>query len=319
MTMAAARFSPADDPKTAALKMATPILAQARPRPERLARLGRVFEQIASRAALDLADLLPSPVQLNLGEVLVSKAGPFLTERHGAGAIGVFRGDDAATPILIGIDGTCIDMIVEAAFGADGSEPVATTSRPLSRIELRLAGAIFQKIIRTVHSASADPGATVPDLDRVECLTGQPVLVRREDEWLIARLEFCALDRVGELFILMPLAAAGTLRDMPADASPGPSGGDPGWSAHIQQHLTRTDITLRAILDEQEFTLGQIVELKPGDMLPLRATPQSQVKLVSNEQPLLWCELGQADGAYTLRVQDFVSAEQDLIDAILSE
>lgn len=296
---------------------AVPIFAQTRIRPERLSQLGAVFERIVTRSALELGDFFTAPVQLGLGEVLVGKAGSFLAERHGGGAVGVFRGNGNDAPILIGADGPAIDMIIEAGFGADGSEPVENSNRPLSTIEARLAASVFQRIIGAIHEASEKKGAP-PALDRLECLSDQPALVRREDEWLIARLEFTALNRSGELFILMPIAAAGALRDIPMETSP-TAHHDPGWSGRIQQELTRTDVTLHAILDERELTLDEIANLKPGGMLLLRATPQSQVKLVSNAQPLLWCELGQADGAYTLRVQDFISAEQDLIDAILSE
>lgn len=317
--MTALNPSPADDLEAITSRATTPIFAQSRLRPERLAQLGAVFERIVARSAHELGDFFAAPVQLGLGEILVGTADIFLAERHGAGAVAVFRGDGGSAPILIGADGAGIDMIIEAGFGADGSEPVENSSRPLSKIELRIASAVFQRVVRPVHDASAEKNAAPPALDRIECLSDQPTLVRRKDEWLIARLEFDALERSGELFILMPIATAGALRDTSEDAPSSSTNSDPGWSTRIQQELTRTDVTLRAILDEREFTLGEITEFKPGDMLPLRATPQSQVKLVSNEQPLLWCELGQADGTYTLRVQDFISAEQDLIDAILSE
>ncbi|HLS19534.1 MAG TPA: FliM/FliN family flagellar motor switch protein [Paracoccaceae bacterium] len=291
---------------------------QTRIRPERLSQLGAVFERITTRSAMELGDFFTAPVQLHLGEILIGKAGSFLAKYDGGGAVGVFRGNGNDAPILIGADGNGIDMIIEAGFGADGSEPAENAERPLSKIEARLAASVFQRIIGMVHEASEKKGAP-PALDRLECLSDQPALVRREDEWLIARLEFTVLNRSGELFILMPIAAIGAWREAPMETSPAIENRDPRWSGRIQQELTRTDVTLHAILEERELTLGEIASLRPGDMLPLRATPQSRVKLVSNAQPLLWCEFGQAAGAYTLRVQDFISAEQDLIDAILSE
>lgn len=300
-----------------ALSRRRPIFAESRLRPERIAQLGVVFEQITLRAAAALSELLDAVVELSLNEITSGKAAGFLAERCGAGTVAVFRGEDSNAPTLIGADCAGIDMIIEAGFGADGSERAESSDRPLSKIELRLAASAFRRICEALHGAASK--SAPPTLDRIECLSDGPALVRRDDEWLIARLEFSVLERSGGLFILMPVASAGAFRDCTKDVAPTSTPVDPGWSARMQQELSRTDVTLRAILDEQEFTLEEIASLRPGDMLSLRVTPDSKLKLISHEQPLLWCELGQADGAYMLRVQDFISAEQDLIDVILSE
>jgi flagellar motor switch protein FliM len=76
---------------------------------------------------------------------------------------------------------------------------------------------------------------------------------------------------------------------------------------------------LHAVLDERELTLGEIAELHIGQVPPLKATPRSNVKVVCNDQTMFWCELGQTEGVYTLRIREFPDEEQELIDAITSE
>lgn len=67
----------------------------------------------------------------------------------------------------------------------------------------------------------------------------------------------------------------------------------------------------------RHVTLEDIATLKIGQVLTLEATAKTRVKLECNAEFLFWCDLGQADGYYTLRVKDFVSQEQELIDDIL--
>ena len=297
----------------------TPLVGASRLRPERIARLRGVFEQLAARCAGCLADLTPSPVQLTVRELSSGKAGEYLAGHDGGGAAGVFRNPELGAPVLIGADGAGIDAMVEAAFGADGSEPAHEKERSLSRMELRLAGAAFQRVARALDGSYAGSEAAALHLEKVEVLAAQPPLVRRDDDWLIASFELTTLDRTGTVFILLPQTAIQGLQENPADKAFPPAGRDPRWNTRMQRELTRTHVTLQAVLDERDLTLGDIAGLRVGQMLPLRATPQSQVKIVCNEQALFWCELGQAEGAYTLRVQDFADEEQDLIDAILSD
>ena len=81
---------------------------------------------------------------------------------------------------------------------------------------------------------------------------------------------------------------------------------------------TRAEVTLRAILDEKSVTLEQIAALKIGQRIELNVTPRSPVKLEANEQPLFWCQLGQSEGNYRLRIENVFDPEQEFLDDILN-
>lgn len=299
-------------------KAATPLLGSGPLRPERILRLRGAFDEFAVQCAESLHDLVTSPVQLAMRELCAGKAGEFLAGQDALGAVAVFRNAEPNAPVLIGADGACLDAMLEAAFGADGSEPSSGSRRPLSAVELGLAGAMFQLVAKVLHASYAVSGSSPLHLDSVGCLANQPRMVRLDDEWLIANFDLETLGRKGKIFTLLPPHIVQRLQK-PANASlTGPVASDPRWNTRIQRELTRTHVTLQAVLDERDLTLGEIADLKVGQMLPLRVTPQSQVKLGCNDQTLFWCELGQAEGAYTLRVRDFADEERGMIDAILS-
>src|SRR5690606_35541849 len=101
-------------------------------------------------------------------------------------------------------DGDGIDAIVEAAFGADGSEPCRERDRSLSTIELRLAGAAFQRVAQALEGSYAGSEAPALELEKVELLADRPPPVRRNDDLLIATFELGTLDRTGTFFVLLP-------------------------------------------------------------------------------------------------------------------
>jgi flagellar motor switch protein FliM len=43
------------------------------------------------------------------------------------------------------------------------------------------------------------------------------------------------------------------------------------------------------------------------------------VKLECNSEPLFWCQLGQAEGKYTLKVDDVYDDEPDFLDGLVGQ
>ena len=120
------------------------------------------------------------------------------------------------------------------------------------------------------------------------------------------------------MFVLVPQGALAPMRQQLTSTTAGEAAPrDPVWSRHIRGEVQRTEVRLRAVLDQCEITLGEAASLQVGQILPLQATPRSRVKLESAEQGLFWCSLGQAEGAYVLRIEDAVDQAQEFLDDIL--
>jgi flagellar motor switch protein FliM len=81
---------------------------------------------------------------------------------------------------------------------------------------------------------------------------------------------------------------------------------DPTWTRHLEAEIKNTHVTLTAILEERQLTLGEIASLKVGQLLSLEADLNSRVRLECSERPLFLCEIGQGEGAYTLRVDEIM-------------
>jgi flagellar motor switch protein FliM len=92
---------------------------------------------------------------------------------------------------------------------------------------------------------------------------------------------------------------------------------DPQWSKQIHNEVGRAEVAVHGIIEEEGFTLGDIAALRVGQIIRLEATPQSRVKLESNNQALFWCHVGQANGFYTLRVDESFDSEQEFLDTLL--
>ncbi|HEY8261169.1 MAG TPA: FliM/FliN family flagellar motor C-terminal domain-containing protein, partial [Methylosinus sp.] len=70
-------------------------------------------------------------------------------------------------------------------------------------------------------------------------------------------------------------------------------------------------------MEKRDLTLGDIARFEVGQIVELPVTPTGLIKLECEGQALFWCEIGQKDGAYTIRIEDFVDKEQEFIDDVL--
>jgi flagellar motor switch protein FliM len=93
---------------------------------------------------------------------------------------------------------------------------------------------------------------------------------------------------------------------------------DQRWTKQIQTEVHKTEVKLQAILEERPMTLGEIAGLKIGQVIELQASPRSPVQLQCNDETVFWCQLGQRDGSYVLRIQDSANQEQEFFDDLLS-
>ena len=265
-----------------------------------------------------LQQLAPVPIALALNDVTVGEHDTAASGER-SGVVASFHGREGSGPVLIGADHAFLNAVLEAALGADGSEAPAVSNNGPTRMGNRLAKSLFEQMAGALAPAVPGTEAVPLELDKIETAVEMPATSGRADPVFVASFGLSIPNRKGQMFLVLPQSMlAGDQQSAAAPLGPNQTVQDPRWSRRIEEEVNRTQVTLRAILDEPELMLGEVTELRVGQVLPLRATPRSNVKVVCNDETLFWCELGQTKGVYTLRVKEFASNEQGLIDAITS-
>jgi flagellar motor switch protein FliM len=284
---------------------------------ERLPMLRVGLENAAKVCAEDFSRLASIPMKLVLEGIESGKAGELLAGERGSRAVALFEAPGWATRILVTAPRATVFAVVEGLLGGDGSQPVLTEERPISKIEVGVAGVFFASIAKALAAAFA---AIAPSAFNLLVAADQPDFER------IARTEPMAAARyrlevseaaVGEVLIAIPSAALSALqKPLSRVATKDASRPDPGWTRQIEKEVNRASVTLVAVLDERPGTLGEITQFQVGEIIELKANPQSRVRVECNGERLMWCDLGKSSGVYTLRVDAFVDREQEFIDEI---
>ncbi len=286
---------------------------------ERLPMLPTVFERAALTCTEELRATSPAHGEVKYVGLDSGRAADLLDPGGGAWLTGMLHAAAWDAHLLVSFDREAIFTYVDLAFGGDGSLPPHAEQRPLSRIETRIAQTLLVRV-GNVLAHSFAPFA--PSNFAAEGELGRPDADRlggRNAAVAIARYRLEAATSGGELRVAIPDAVLTALKPAFARPQPGASGAaDPAWAQQIHSEVNRTRLSLRAILEERQLPLAEIADLRVGQVLPLHATPRSGLRLDCNGEPLLWCEMGQSNGNYTVRVHGFVDREQEFMEGLLS-
>jgi flagellar motor switch protein FliM len=134
-----------------------------------------------------------------------------------------------------------------------------------------------------------------------------------------AKFHMFALGLGGGITLMMSQSVLSPMRnELSRTAGPESVRPDPAWSQKIQSEVSRANVDLVAVLDEQEISLAEVARFSVGQVLPLKATPEGTLRVECNGEPLINCEIGKSNGVYALRVRDFVDQQREFMDDILA-
>lgn len=286
---------------------------------ERMPMLHVIFDQMTNLCAESLRSMSPSQSYFSLSSVGSSRISDVL-DGYGADAIAaVFHAQAWDGRILIGFDRDFVYTMVELLFGADGAEPPLDMPRVFSNVELHVAQALFERFGKAMQSSFARTSDVSFALERVETRMDYLGIGRLTNMAVYAKILLQGLDRGGEMFIVIPHATLNPIRSALSQIVSGESvSTDPNWSKQLRGEIQRTEVVLRAVLEERPFTLGEVAQFHVGQVLKLNATPNTMVRLECNNQRLFWCQMGQMNGVYSLQVKESADQKREFIDGILS-
>ncbi|MBG0808590.1 FliM/FliN family flagellar motor switch protein [Methylosinus sp. H3A] len=295
------------------------LLSGGGPSLERMPLLRAVFDAMAADVQDSMRGLAEGAMQFVVEATTVARASDIAVEadRVALAATYVVETDpDAKT--IIGADRRFVFTLLEGLFGSDGSEAPYDAERELTAIETRVGMLAFARVTKSLQVALASLAGVSftlePAENRVEPAGGP----RKNGFSVVCRCRLRAFGTQGELFVAIPQATLDPLRDvLSQEASGAAPAADPYWAKRMKERVTQTEVTLSAVMEKVDLTLADVARFEVGQVIELPVSPTGLVALMCEGQSLFWCEIGQKDGSYTIRIDDFVDQQQEFIDDVL--
>jgi flagellar motor switch protein FliM len=284
---------------------------------ERLPMLAIVFEQLTAGLMEGMRTLSRAPVKFSVEGLATGELFEILAASKGSvGA--VLHSSELDCRSLAIFDQAFVLSLVHILLGGDGADAQEQASRPFTKIEMNLVQKISELAARSLQSALAGLVEASFKLERQETLVDAGILGRRDAPVVIANILLQASGMRGEMAIVIPQTALQPIRQKLArEISSESVAGDPRWTRQMQAGVNFTEMTVKGILEEIPMTLGEIAAIDVGHVLKLRGSGMGRVRLECGEHDLFWCKLNQADGRYTLEIEEPIVEERDILDDLI--
>jgi flagellar motor switch protein FliM len=84
---------------------------------------------------------------------------------------------------------------------------------------------------------------------------------------------------------------------------------DRRWIVMLRKQLKDAEVEISANLATTTITLGQILKMKTGDVIPVSISDKIIAQV--DDIPLMECRYGQQGGQYALRIERFITPDGD--------
>jgi flagellar motor switch protein FliM len=208
---------------------------------------------------------------------------------------------------LFVMDPGLVFLLVDNLFGGDGRFHTRVEGRDFTQTEQRIIQRILEIIFET-YSKSWEPVYPVEfEYVRSEMNT-QFANIATPNEVVVSTTFTIELGPVsGEMHICMPYAMIEPIRDILTSSLQGETlEVDKRWVRLMTQQIQIAEVEIVADLGTTRMTLGDILNMKEGDIIPISVPEIVSAKV--DGTPVMECKYGVFNGQYALRVEKLISS-----------
>ena len=272
---------------------------------ERLPMLEIVFDRLVRLMTTSLRNFTSDNVEVSLDNISSIRFGDYLNSIPLPAILSVFKAEELENYGLLTVDSNLIYSIVDVLLGGRrGTAAMRIEGRPYTTIERVLVQRMVEVVLADARAAFEPLTPVTFTLDRLETNPRFAAIARPANAAILVKLRIDMEDRGGRIELLLPYATLEPIRKMLLQQFMGEKfGRDNIWESHLATELWTTQLDVRAVLDEHELPLRQVLDLKVGDTLLLNATPDSQVELRAGTVPLTRGRMGRRNHHIAVRVE----------------
>ncbi|TCW33907.1 flagellar motor switch protein FliM [Gulbenkiania mobilis] len=279
----------------------------------RMPTLEIINERFARNLRIGLFNFIRRNAEISVGPVRVQKYSEFIRNLVVPTNLNLVHVKPLRGTGLLIFDPDLVFLIVDNLFGSDGRYHVRVEGRDFTPTEQR----IIRRLLEVVFSEYQKAWEPVHPIEFVYLrseMNTQFANIATPTEVVVAVTFHIELGAGGgDFHVCLPYSMVEPIRDllsstMQADRTEV----DNRWVSLMTRQVQAADVDLVATLGQASVTLGQILNLKQGDIVTLEI-PEHLVADVSGI-PVFECSYGTLQGRYALRVEKILAGTQEFAD-----
>lgn len=273
----------------------------------RMPGLEIINERFARQFRIGLFNFMRRTAEISVGPVRVMKYSEFIRNLIVPTNLNLVHIKPLRGTALLIFDPNLVFLVVDSMFGGDGRFHMRVEGRDFTPTEQRIIQRMLEVAFEELKR-SWDPVFKV-DFEYVRSeMNTQFANIATPSEVVVTTTFNIELgEGGGDFHMCMPYAMIEPIRDLLYGGLQGERlEVDERWTKVLTKQIQNAEVDLVATLGQTSVTLGQILNLKVGDVISLDI-PEAVIAEVDNI-PVLECKYGVLNGQYALKVNKVLTA-----------
>jgi flagellar motor switch protein FliM len=274
----------------------------------RMPTLELINERFARYLRIGLFNYMHRTTEISVGTIRVQKYSEFIRNLVVPTNLNLVAAKPLRGTGLFVLDPNLVFLVVDNMFGGDGRFHTRVEGRDFTATEQRiiqgLLGVIFAEYTRSwkpVYDLSFEYIRSEMNSQFANIATPSEIVISTTFS-----LEFGG--STAEMHICFPYSMIEPIRDLLYSSMQSDQlSSDKRWIVMLRKQLKDAEVEITAQLATTTVTLGQILKMKAGDIIPL--TISDEIIGTVDEIPLMECRYGQQGGQYALKIERFIAPE----------
>jgi flagellar motor switch protein FliM len=270
----------------------------------RMPTLEMINERFARLFRVSLYNLLRRSPEIAVHPVAVKKFSEYVHTLHVPTSLNLVKVNPFRGTALIVLDPKLVFAVVDNFFGGTGRH-AKIEGREFTATEQRIIHMMLRSVFADLHEAWSHIAQIEVEYLQSE-INPHFATIAAPSEVVVVTSFHIELDGGGgNLHITLPYAMLEPMREiLDAGVASDRVEKDERWSISMREELDDADIELTTLLGRSSISLAELVNLKPGDVLPCDFN--GKVTIFAEDVPVLRGSYGVSRGQQAVKIEDRV-------------
>jgi len=275
----------------------------------RMPTLELINERFARLLRIGLFNYMHKGTEVSVGPIKVQKYSEFIRNLVVPTNLNLVTVRPLRGTALVVFDPNLVFLVVDSMFGGDGRFHTRVEGRDFTATEQRIIQGLLSVFFAEYERAWKPVFEIKFDYVRSEMNT-QFANIATPSEIVVAITFTIELNgNTAETHLCLPYAMIEPIRDvLYSTMHSEQAGSDKRWTGTLTRQLQLAEVEVVVPLGSSEVTLGDIINMKVGDVLPIQVG--ERVQAMVDGVPVMNCRYGVRNGQYALRVENFLAQEE---------
>ena len=284
----------------------------------RMPTMELINERFVRYLRIGLFNYMHRNAEISVGPIKVQKYSEFIRNLVVPTNLNLVQVKPLRGTAMVVFDPNLVFLVVDNMFGSDGRFHTRVEGRDFTATEQRIIqgmlGVVFteyEKSWKPVHELKFEYMRSEMNSQFANIATPSEIVVSTN-----FTIEFGGA--AADMHICIPYSMIEPIRDILYSSMQSDHlSSDKRWIGLLRKQLHAAELEIVAELASSKISLGQILKMKPGDVIGVNIEETILAKV--DGVPLLECTYGQQGGRYALKVNKFIEPEEEPVSAAPDE